>query len=66
MLAVIYQWVKKRKAARPNLLTQVKELAPTAAAAGTIGDDPPLVDHPHIRWWFQRRTSVRRQPWKQM
>jgi hypothetical protein len=29
-------------------LTQVKELAPTAAAAGTIVDDPPLVDHPLV------------------
>ena len=38
----------KTQGSKAQLFTPVKDLAPTAAAAGTIVDDPPLLDHPLV------------------
>jgi hypothetical protein len=38
----------KTQGSKAQLFTPVKDLAPTAVAAGTIVDDPPLVDHPLV------------------
>ena len=38
----------KTQSSKAQLFTPVKDLAPTAAAAWTIVDDPPLLDHPLV------------------
>jgi len=49
MLAVLSQGVRKKQSSKAQLLLiQVKDSTPTPAAAGTIVDDPPLVDHPLV------------------
>jgi hypothetical protein len=48
MLAVLSQRVRKKQRSKAQLLIQVKDSIPTSAAAGTIVDDPPLVDHPLV------------------
>jgi hypothetical protein len=48
-LAVLSQRVRKTQSRKAQLLIQVKDSTPSAAAAaGTIVDDPPLVDHPLV------------------
>ena len=48
MLAVLSLGVRKNESSKAQLLIQVKDSTPTSAAAGTIVDDPPLVDHPLV------------------
>jgi hypothetical protein len=49
MLAIISIWVLKTQGSKAQLFPPVKDLASTAAAAAeTIVDDPPLVDHPLV------------------
>lgn len=40
----------KTQGSKAQVFTPVKDSAPTAAAAGTIVDDPPVVDHPLVVW----------------
>jgi hypothetical protein len=39
---------EKIQSSNARLLIQVMDSTPTSAAAGTIVDDPPLVDHPLV------------------
>jgi hypothetical protein len=39
---------EKTQSSNAQLLIQVMDSTPTSAAAGTIVDDPPLVDHPLV------------------
>jgi hypothetical protein len=39
---------QKTQSSKVQLLIQIKDSTPTSAAAGTIVDDPPLVDHPLV------------------
>jgi hypothetical protein len=39
---------EKNQRSKSQLLIQVKDSTPTSAAAGTVVDDPPLVDHPLV------------------
>jgi hypothetical protein len=39
---------EKNQCSKAQLLIKVKDSTPMSAAAGTIVDDPPLVDHPRF------------------